>query len=177
MKRWKSSCRPSRESFASHAGSCIGCSRYVKRLAALDYGSRRIGVALSDPTGTIAYPLTTLSRRPGKRPPWAELARLLEEYEVAEVVVGLPLDLSGAEGAWAAEVRDFGEQLQRRMSLPVHWIDERLSSVQAERTVRGMGLKKSDREDRGRVDAAAAALILEAFLALGRRGNDPQHDA
>lgn len=148
----------------------------MKRLAALDYGSRRIGVALSDPTGTIAYPLTTLSRRIGKRPPWAELTQLLQQYEVAEVVIGLPLDLSGAEGEWAAEVRDFGEQVERRTSLPVHWVDERLSSVRAERAVRGMGLKKSDREDRGRVDATAAAMILESYLATNRSASDRQRD-
>lgn len=148
----------------------------MKRLAALDYGKRRIGIALSDPTGTIAYPLTTISRRAGKRPPWPEITRLLQEYEVAEVVIGLPLDLSGEEGDWAAEVREFGAQVERRTSLPVNWIDERLSSVQAERTVRSLGLKKSAREEKGRVDATAAAVILEAFLARGRTSTDEPHD-
>lgn len=136
----------------------------MSRLAALDYGTRRIGIALSDPTGTIAYPLTTVTRRPGKRPPWPEITRILGEHEVAEVVIGLPLSLAGEEGEWAAEVRDFAAQLQRRTSLPVHWIDERLTSVRAERSVRSMGLKKSAREEKARVDATAAALILEAFL-------------
>lgn len=148
----------------------------MTRLAGLDYGKRRIGIALSDPTGTIAYPLTTLSRRPGKRPPWAELTRLLQESEVSGIVIGLPLDLAGEEGEWAAEVREFGAQVERRTSLPIHWIDERLSSVLAERTVRGMGLKKSDREEKGRVDATAAALILEAFLARARSGGSDHHD-
>lgn len=137
----------------------------MSRIAALDYGQRRIGIALSDPTGTIAYPLATLTRRLGKRPPWPELTSLLREHEVTEVVVGLPLDLSGEEGDWSREVRQFGAEVSRRTSLPVHWVDERLSSVRAERTVRGMGLKKSDREDKGRVDATAAAVILEAYLA------------
>lgn len=146
----------------------------MKRVAAFDYGSRRIGVALSDPTRTIAYPLATVTRREGKRPPWQELTRLLEENEVGEVVIGLPLDLAGREGEWAAEVRDFGAQVQRRTGLPVHWVDERLTSVRAEQAVRGMGLKKSDREDKGRVDAAAAALILEAFLRMaGTSSNEP----
>jgi putative Holliday junction resolvase len=146
----------------------------VTRVAAFDYGSRRIGIAISDPTRTIAYPLTTLSRREGKRPPWPELTRLLEEHEVSEVVIGLPLDLSGSEGAWAAEVREFGAQVERRTGLPVRWVDERLSSVRAERAVRGMGLKKSEREEKGRIDAAAAALILEAFLATGGTSSDEQ---
>ena len=148
----------------------------VSRLAALDYGKRRIGVALSDPTGTIAYPLTTLSRRVGKRPPWAELTALLKEHEVQGVVVGLPLDLAGDEGEWAAEVRAFGAQVERRTSLPVYWMDERLTSVLAERTVRGMGLKRSDREEKGRVDATAAALILEAYLARGRQVESESDD-
>lgn len=148
----------------------------MRRLAALDYGKRRIGVALSDPTGTIAYPLTTLARRAGKRPPWAELTRLLEEHGVAAIVIGLPLNLAGEEGDWAAEVREFGAQLERRTSLPIHWVDERLSSVLAERTVRGMGLRKSDREDKGRVDATAAAIILEAFLAQSRTGSTEGSD-
>lgn len=140
----------------------------MSRIMALDYGERRIGVAVSDPTRTIASPLATLTRRAGKRPPWAEIARLVEEKEVAELVVGLPLDLSGEEGEWAAEVRVFGDQLARRTGLPVHWVDERLTSVQAERAVRGMGLKRSQREEKERVDAAAAALILEAYLARQR---------
>ena len=140
----------------------------MSRLAALDYGQRRIGVALSDPSRTIAYPHATLTRRPGKRPPWAELGEILRQQEVAAVVIGLPLDLKGEEGEWAAEVRRFGDEVERRTGLPVHWVDERLTSVRAERTVRGMGLKKSEREEKGRVDATAAALILEAFLARAR---------
>jgi putative Holliday junction resolvase len=146
----------------------------MSRILALDYGQRRIGVAITDPTRTIASPLTTLKRREGKRPPWAELARILEEQEVAEIVVGLPLDLAGEEGEWAAEVRGFGAELVRRYALPVHWVDERLTSVMAERAVRGLGLKRSQREEKGRIDAAAAALILQAFLRTqaGATGRD-----
>ena len=138
----------------------------------MDYGERRIGLALSDPTRTIASPLTTLQRRAGKRPPWPELQRLVAEHEVAGVVVGLPLDLSGEEGEWAREVRDFGEQLARRTGLPVHFVDERLTSVMAERAVRGIGLKRGQREEKERVDAAAAALILSAYLQRERNRNE-----
>ncbi len=138
------------------------------RTIALDYGERRIGVALSDPTRTIASPLVTLQRRAGKRPPWPEIARLIEEHEVDEAVVGLPLNLAGDESEWTAEVRRFGDDLARRTGLPVHWIDERMTSVMAERSVRGMGLKKSQREEKERIDAAAAALILEGWLAHRR---------
>ena len=144
------------------------------RTIALDYGERRIGVALSDPTRTIASPLVTLQRRAGKRPPWPEIARLIEENEVDEAVVGLPLDLAGDESDWTAEVRRFGDDLARRTGLPVHWIDERMTSVMAERSVRGMGLRKSQREEKERIDAAAAALILEGWLA--RRRNQAAAD-
>lgn len=138
------------------------------RTVAFDYGERRIGVAVSDPTRTIASPLTTLHRRAGKRPPWPEIAQIVQEQEAEEAVIGLPLDLAGEEGAWAAEVRAFGDDLARRTGLPVHWVDERLTSVRAERAVRGMGLKKSQREEKERIDATAAALILEGWLARRR---------
>ncbi|HVH11647.1 MAG TPA: Holliday junction resolvase RuvX [Longimicrobium sp.] len=140
----------------------------MSRTIAFDYGERRIGVAVSDPTRTLATPLTTLHRRAGKRPPWPEIAELVRQQEADEAVVGLPLDLAGEEGAWAAEVRAFGDDLARRTGLPVHWMDERLSSVRAERVIRGMGLKKSAREQKERIDAGAAAVILEGFLALRR---------
>ena len=84
---------------------------------------------------------------------------------------GLPLDLEGEEGEWAAEVRAFGAELVRRFSLPIHWVDERLSSVMAEHAVRGIGLKRGQREEKGRVDSAAAALILQAFLRTRHRLN------
>jgi putative Holliday junction resolvase len=140
----------------------------MSRTIALDYGERRIGVAVSDPTRTIASPLTTLQRRAGKRPPWPEIAKIVQEQEVDEAVVGLPLDLAGDESEWTAEVRAFGAELARRTGLPVHWVDERMTSVRAEAAVRGMGLKRSAREQKERVDAAAAALILDAFLTLRR---------
>ncbi len=144
------------------------------RILALDYGERRIGVAASDPTQTIASPLTTLARRRGKRPPWSEIARLIAENEAEAVVIGLPLDLAGEEGEWAGEVRVFGEQVARRTGLPVHWVDERLTSVRAERVVRSLGLKRSEREKKERIDAAAAALILQSFLQ--RRAADMEGD-
>jgi putative holliday junction resolvase len=137
----------------------------VSRVLGIDYGERRFGLALTDPTRTIASPYGTLTRRAGKRPPWAELERVVQEKEVGEIVVGLPLDLAGAESPWTAEVREFAAQLATRTGLAVHLVDERLSSVQAERAVRGSGLRRSQREDRARVDEAAAAIILQAFLA------------
>jgi putative holliday junction resolvase len=144
------------------------------RILGVDYGQRRIGLALSDPTATIASPLGTLTRRAGKRPPWAELMRLVEEHEVDELVIGLPLDLRGDEGEWAAGVRAFGEQLGRRTDLVVHWIDERMSSVMAERAVRELGLRRRQREDKTRIDAAAAAVLLQRYLQ--QRRNETTRD-
>ncbi len=140
----------------------------MSRTIAFDYGERRIGVAVSDPTRTIASPLATLHRRAGKRPPWAEIAALVQEQEADEAVVGLPLDLAGEENEWVVEVRRFGDDVARRTGLPVHWMDERMSSVRAERAIQGMGLKKNVRERKGQIDATAAALILEGYLALRR---------
>jgi putative holliday junction resolvase len=147
----------------------------LSRTLAFDFGERRIGVAVSDPTRTIASPLTTVLRRAGKRPPYTELLALIREQEADELVVGLPLALSGHETGWTAEVRTFGEGLASRTGLPVHWMDERMTSVRAERAVRGIGLKRGERERKERVDAAAAALILEGWLAL-RKNLDARED-
>jgi putative holliday junction resolvase len=137
----------------------------MSRILSIDFGTRRIGLALSDPSRTIASPLTVLPRRAGKRPPWPEVERIIQEHEVTEIVFGLPLELSGEEGTWAAEVRSAAAKLGERTGLPIHWIDERLTSVQAESTVRDLGLKRSQRAEKERVDAAAAAIILQRYLA------------
>lgn len=134
------------------------------RLLGVDLGERRIGIALTDPTRTIASPLTTLTRRTGKRPPWQELERLVRENEVVGIVVGLPLALNGTETDWTAEVRDFAARLGERAGLPVYLVDERMTSIEAEGAIRGMGLRKSRRENKGLVDATAAAIILRSFL-------------
>ena len=134
------------------------------RVLAVDFGERRIGVALSDPGGMIASPFTTLPRRRGKRPPIAEIIRIMDEQEVTHAVVGLPLNLEGDDSDWTTTVREFAETLATRSGRTVTLVDERFSSVMAERAVRGSGLKKSEREDKTRVDAAAAAIILQSFL-------------
>ncbi len=136
----------------------------MPRVLGIDYGTRRLGLALSDPSATIAQPLPTLARRAGKRPPVQALANLVLEHQVAEIVIGLPLALSGEENEWTAEVREFGAKLAQRTGVPVSYLDERMTSVQAERTVRSLGLKRSEREQKERVDAASALLILQAYL-------------
>lgn len=138
------------------------------RVLGIDYGRRRIGLAVSDPTGTIASPLETVRRRAGKRPPVARLADLAREHQVERLVMGLPLDLQGEETPWCAEIRAVGERLASRLGLPVEYVDERFTSVRAEKAVRSLGLGKAKREDKRRVDAAAAVLILQAWLDRAR---------
>lgn len=135
----------------------------------VDFGERRIGLAVSDPTGTIASPLETLTRRRGKRPPWRAMGERAREHGVERLVVGLPLALDGEENEWCERVREMGDELGRRLSLPVTYVDERMTSVRAERAVRSVGLRKSQREEKERIDAAAAALILQSWLDAGAR--------
>jgi putative holliday junction resolvase len=136
----------------------------VPRVLAVDYGERRVGLAVSDPTATIAQPLEVLVRRAGKRPPVQAVADIAAAHDVAHIVIGLPLTLAGDESDWTREVRDFGGRLAERTGCGVTFADERLTSVLAERAVRSLGLKKSQREQKERIDAAAAVLILQAHL-------------
>ena len=130
----------------------------------VDFGTKRVGLAVSDPTGTVATPLETVHRRTGKRPPLAELERIGRSLGVQHVVLGLPLDLRGEENDWCKEVRDVGRRLGERLGVPVSFVDERLTSVRAGAAVRASGLPKHEREKKERVDAAAAQLILQAWL-------------
>ncbi|HSJ25447.1 MAG TPA: Holliday junction resolvase RuvX [Longimicrobiales bacterium] len=134
------------------------------RVLAVDFGERRVGVAVSDPTGTIATPLTVITRRPGKRPPVQAIADLAAEHDVEHIVIGLPLTLEGEDSQWTMQVREFGARLAQRTGRGVSFADERLTSVMAERAVRSLGLKKQQREQKSRIDAAAAVIILQAFL-------------
>lgn len=130
----------------------------------IDYGERRIGLALSDPTATIAQPLPTLMRRRGKRPPVAAISRLAAEHDARSIVLGLPLTADGEESEWTVEVREFGRKLGERTGATIHYLDERMTSAWAERSVRALGLPRAERERKERVDMAAAMLILQAYL-------------
>lgn len=136
----------------------------VSRILAVDYGERRIGVAASDPTATIAQPLPTIHRRRGKRPPYSDLLEIIRRLEVERIVVGLPIEADGSEGPQAARVREFAEGLRKRCDLPVEFWDERLSSVRARRELAALDLPARARRDKGRVDAMAATLILQSYL-------------
>ncbi len=134
----------------------------------IDFGRRRIGIAVSDVTATLASPLTTLKRRAGKRPPLGRLLELADRHQVRLVVVGLPLGPDGRENDWTDEVRDFGRRMGDRSSLPVEFHDERYSSVEAVARLRSVGLPKAKREDKARIDAAAATVILQDWLDAAR---------
>lgn len=133
----------------------------VGRILGLDVGTRRIGVAVSDPLGITAQGLETLQRR-NKRYDFEYLQRVIQEYDVREIVVGLPLRMSGAEGTQSDKMQAFAEDLRKRFRLPVHLWDERLTSAEANRLLRETDLSI---EKRGKaVDRMAAVLILQGWM-------------
>jgi putative Holliday junction resolvase len=136
------------------------------RLLAVDYGERRIGLAVSDPTGTIASPAGHILRRSGKRPPIAEIVRRAEELGARGFVVGLPLDEAGEDTPRAAEVRRVAAELEKRTGLPVQLLDERFTTAAALRAVREVGGSAKGRK--GDVDALAATVLLQHALAFAR---------
>jgi putative Holliday junction resolvase len=132
-----------------------------RRVLALDVGARRIGVAMSDATGTLATPLTTVRVR-GVERAIAEIVELVRQHEVGTVVVGWPLNMNGDVGPQAKSVRTFGEALEAALGQPVAYFDERLTSVVAEQMLRDMGLKPEKRRER--IDEVAASVILQDYL-------------
>lgn len=144
------------------------------RILGLDVGSRRIGVAVSDLLGFTAQGLETIQRQ-NKRLDYAQLERVIREYEVYEIVVGLPLRMSGAEGIQAERMQIFAEELRQKFQLPVHLWDERLTSTQANRLLRetDMSIKR-----RGQVvDQMAAVLILQSFMDSRSMKREESRDA
>ncbi len=133
----------------------------LPRILGLDVGSKRIGLAISDQLGITAQGLETLHRQ-NKRSDFAQLEQVIRQQRVAEIVIGLPLRMSGAEGIQAEKMQAFAEEIRRRFRLPVHLWDERLSSAQANRL-----LRETDMSIRRRgevVDQMAAVLILQSWM-------------
>jgi putative Holliday junction resolvase len=128
----------------------------------VDWGETRIGLALSDESRTIAQPLATLTRRAGKRLPMTKLLDLAREHAVQGVVVGLPLDERGEEGAPARAARALAATLASRSGMPVELWDERFTTARALRAVKAMG--GSTRGRRDDLDALAATLLLQHYL-------------
>ena len=146
------------------------------RRLGVDVGKVRVGVAISDPDGILATPLATVSRDMGVTEraaadsvpaDIAELVRLVGEYEAVQIVVGLPVRLSGAEGTAAIEIRAYAERLARAVPIPVVLVDERMSTVVATRRLAERGVR--GKRQRAVVDQAAAVEILQSWLDAQRR--------
>jgi len=138
----------------------------LPRVLALDVGSRRIGVAVTDPLGITAQGLETIQRQ-NKRKDMETLGQLLKDYEVREVVVGLPLRLSGAEGTQSEKMRRFASDLESHFGVTVHLWDERWTSTEANRFLRETEISIAKR---GRaVDRMAATLILQSWMEANKR--------
>jgi putative Holliday junction resolvase len=131
------------------------------RILAIDYGSRRMGLAVSDELGITAQGIETLQRR-NRRSDFGRLQRVIREYQVQEIVLGNPLRMSGEEGAQSKKVAEFAEQLRQKFNLPVHLWDERLTSAEANRLLREAEISQEKRTQA--VDRMAATLILQSYL-------------
>jgi len=138
------------------------------RLLAVDWGEKRIGLALSDESQLLAQPLDTLVRRAGKRFPMRGLLAHLDAHQVVGVVVGLPLDEDGGDGQYAAAVRMLAADIERRSGRPVVLWDERFSTARALQAVREMGGTTKDRK--AELDALAATVLLQHYLDARRGG-------
>ncbi|MEE8191987.1 MAG: Holliday junction resolvase RuvX [Gemmatimonadales bacterium] len=132
------------------------------RLLAVDVGEKRIGLAVSDPSQTLAQPLATLTRRAGRRFPLRQLREHLDAQQPVGVVVGLPLTPEGAEDERAAQARAVGDLITEKSGLPVQYWDERMSTARALGAIKEMG--GSTRGRKGDVDRLAATVILQHFL-------------
>lgn len=132
------------------------------RTLAIDYGRKRIGLAISDPLGIIASPAGYIERRAGKRPPITKIIARANELGAQGYLIGLPLDGEGHETDWTAEVRQFGAEIAKRTGMAVRFYDERFTTAAALRTVKEM--EQSTRGRKGDVDALAAAILLQHAL-------------
>lgn len=129
-------------------------------IVAVDFGRKRIGLAISDPSGTSAYPLGTVARR-SMALDLAEIQRLLADRQVAKIVVGLPLSMDGSEGPIARSARAFAARLGEHLQLPVDFQDERLSSFEAGERMKSQA---SAKRRKANLDSIAASVILEGWI-------------
>lgn len=139
------------------------------RLMGLDLGSKTVGVAVSDPLLNVAREVEIIRRKEENklRQSLARIEELIVEYDVKEIVLGLPLNMDGTEGERAALSLEFKDKLERRTGLPVHMWDERLTTVEAIEIMDADGIKPKDREKY--VDMIAARVILEGYIENGNK--------
>jgi len=131
------------------------------RFLGIDFGEKRIGLAISDPEGRLAVPLTTLERR-NDRSALRQIAEIAQREGVGRLVLGEPVDLYGRKGPTAERARRFGARLAELTGLPVEWVDEALTSVEAAGRLRQAGIDA--RREPGRIDAVAAQILLQDAL-------------
>lgn len=132
-----------------------------KRFLGIDFGTRRIGIAVSDPLNIIARSVTVI---PYSSAAPEEIKKLAEEYDVQAIVIGLPLNLKGERAQKATEVEQFAELLKKIINVEIHLWDERFTSQTAHKTLRDMGVPKQQRQSKERIDEMSSALILQGFL-------------
>lgn len=134
------------------------------RILGLDYGSRTVGVAITDPTGMIAQPLRTIvrERESALRKTLSEIAEIVKTYEVERIILGLPLNMDDSEGERAEKTRSFADLLAKRVSVPIEFMDERLTTVEAGEILDESGVPRSGQKKM--IDQVAAQLILEAYM-------------
>ena len=133
----------------------------MSRLLGIDYGTVRIGLALSDPIGILATPLPFLKNNSPSQVISA-LSALIETHQITGLVIGMPRNMDGTYGPSAQKVRDFIAQIQKSISLPITPIDERLTTAQASKQLSGIGLNQ--KQLRKKVDSSSASLILQQYL-------------
>lgn len=132
-----------------------------KRILAIDYGLKRVGLAITDPLNMFAYPLTTLLNDKNF---WRELKKIVGQYDVSEIVLGYPLKENGDKTDVTDDIVEFKEKLREEFSLEVHFIDERYSSDIAKQRVLESVSSKKKRRNKELVDQNAAAVLLEDYL-------------
>ena len=142
------------------------------RIMGLDYGEKTVGVAVSDPYGWTAQALETIGRSSENklRATYRRLSDLIAEYEVSEIVIGLPVLMSGERGTRAPLAEDFAATLRKRTGVPVHLVDERLTTVEADEILSESGVPKAERKKV--IDQVAAGLILQDYLNQRKTGDE-----
>ena len=135
-----------------------------QRIIGLDYGSKTVGVAVSDPLGFTAQGLETITRKDENklRKTYARIEALIREYEAEKIVLGYPKNMNDTMGPRVEATMEFKEKLERRTGLPVHTFDERLTTVTADKTMMEAGVRREHRKEY--VDMIAATLILQGYL-------------
>ncbi len=137
-----------------------------ERILGIDYGQKRIGIAISDPLRLIAYPLETVESKRIED----SIRRILEEYSIEYVIIGYPLRTDGKLGEREEEVKSFAEKIKEKFNINIKLWDERYTTMEAERIIRDMGKKPSRNKEK--VDRVAASLILQSYLDYLKRNEE-----